>query len=120
MKRVVSFKLLLAGTFFLALTVSAADFSKDIQPIFARHCYECHGAEKQKGKLRLDERNSAMRAGKDAIIISGKAAQSELYRRVTLPKGHEDIMPNRGEPLSKAETDLIRDWINQGAVWPEN
>ncbi|MEO5803047.1 MAG: PSD1 and planctomycete cytochrome C domain-containing protein [Verrucomicrobiota bacterium] len=92
---------------------------RDIQPIFARHCYECHGAEKQKGKLRLDERSSAHLVGKDAIIVSGKASQSELYRRVTLPKGDDDIMPNRGEPLSKAETDLIQEWINQGAIWPE-
>ena len=98
----------------------AADFARDVQPIFARHCLECHGSEKQKGKLRLDERDSALRVGDGAIIVPGKADQSELYRRITLPKGHDDIMPNRGEPLSKAETDLIRDWINQGAVWPEN
>jgi hypothetical protein len=98
----------------------AVDFGRDVQPLLAGHCYECHGAENQKGKLRLDNRGSAMRQGEGAIILPGKAAQSELYRRVTLPKGHEDIMPNRGEPLSKAQTDLIRDWINEGAVWPTN
>ena len=28
-------------------------------------------------------------------------------------------MPSKGDPLTKAQTDLIRDWINQGAIWPE-
>ena len=104
-----------------AVLVSAAvDFAKDIQPIFAGHCYECHGAEKQKGKLRLDDRSAVLSQGEKAVVVPGHADRSELYRRVTLPKGHEEIMPNRGEPLSVAQTDLLRDWINQGAIWPTN
>jgi hypothetical protein len=99
---------------------SAADFGRDIQPILARHCYECHGAEKQKGELRLDERDSALRTGEQAVIISGRPEQSELYRRITLPEGHVDTMPNRGERLNILQTDLIRDWISDGAVWPTN
>jgi hypothetical protein len=99
---------------------AAVDFANDIQPIFARHCYECHGTQKQKGNLRLDERKAVIRTGDHAVVIPGKPDQSDLYRRITLPKGHEDIMPNRGEPLTKTETDLIRDWIVQGAVWPDN
>ena len=103
-------------------SASSIDFGKDIQPIFARHCYECHGSEKQKGKLRLDDRKIVLEGQGDnpAVVIPRNAKQSELYRRITLPKGHEDIMPNRGAPLSKAEIDLIHEWINQGAIWPEN
>lgn len=98
---------------------AAVDFSRDVQPIFARHCFECHGAELQKGKLRLDRRESALPPGSD-VIVPGKAANSELFRRITLPKGHDDIMPSRGEPLSAAQIEVVRQWINQGAVWPEN
>src|SRR5262249_4378792 len=36
-----------------------------------------------------------------------------------LPKGNDDIMPNEGDPLTRAQIDLIRDWINQGATWPD-
>jgi Protein of unknown function (DUF1553)/Protein of unknown function (DUF1549)/Planctomycete cytochrome C len=103
-----------------AASGAVVDFGRDIQPILAGHCYECHGPEKQKGKLRLDNRSSTLRQGDGAIILPGNAARSELYRRVTLPKGHEDVMPNRGEPLTGPQTDLIRDWINEGAVWPTN
>jgi hypothetical protein len=96
------------------------DFKKEILPILQKSCIECHGPEKQKGKLRLDSKEAALKAGKESPVITpGDAMKSELYRRITLPAGHDDIMPNKGEPLSKAQTDLFRDWINQGAEWPE-
>jgi len=61
-----------------------------------------------------------MKGSKDGVIVvAGKADKSEMYRRITLPKGDDDIMPNEGDPLTRDQTDLIRDWINQGAEWPE-
>src|SRR5213594_3278218 len=94
------------------------DFARDVYSIFQRACFECHGPEQQKGKLRLDVREAAFKA--DGVIVKGNAAQSELYRRILLPKGHDDIMPNRGEPLAKPDTDRIKAWIDAGAVWPDN
>src|SRR5881628_3281033 len=96
------------------------DFVKQIQPILQQQCVKCHGPEKQKAKLRLDSKEAALKGGKDGVIIvAGKAEKSEMYRRITLPKGDDDIMPNEGDPLTREQTDLIHDWINQGAVWPE-
>src|SRR5919108_5711949 len=96
------------------------DFAKDIHPILQQSCVKCHGPEKQKGKLRLDSKEAAFKGGKEgAVIVAGDAAKSELYRRITLPEGDDDIMPNEGDPLTKAQTDLFREWINQGADWPE-
>ena len=92
----------------------------EIGPILSKSCIKCHGPEKQKGKLRLDSKEAALKGGKDgAIIVPGQADKSELYRRISLPAGNDDIMPNEGDPLTKAQTDLIRDWINQGAVWTD-
>src|SRR5436190_1673444 len=94
------------------------DFAKQIQPILRQNCVKCHGPEKQKGKLRLDSKEAAMKGGKDgAVIVVGDADKSEFYRRITLPKGDDDIMPNEGDPLSKEQTDLVRAWIKQGADW---
>ena len=96
------------------------DFVKDIEPLFQQNCIKCHGPEKQKGDLRLDSKAAAMKGGKDGVaIVAGQADKSDLYHRITLPAGDDDIMPSKGDPLTKAQTDLIRDWINQGAVWPE-
>jgi len=96
------------------------DFAKDVQPILQKSCIECHGPEKAKANLRLDSREALLKGGKDGVVlVPGKAAESELYRRITLPAGNDDVMPNKGDLLTKAQTDLVRDWINQGAVWPE-
>lgn len=116
--------LIVAGLAWLAQGQARAqkkvDFAKDIQPILQQSCIRCHGADKQKGKLRLDSKEAAFKGGKDGpVIVSGNAEKSEVHRRIALPKGDDDVMPNEGEPLTKAQIELIRDWINQGAVWPE-
>ncbi len=43
------------------------DFAKQIQPILRQTCVKCHGPEKQKGKLRLDSKEVAMKGGKDRL-----------------------------------------------------
>jgi hypothetical protein len=94
------------------------DFHKQIWPILESRCIECHGPDKAKGKVRLDQKDFVFKRDQP-IVVPGHAEKSDLFRLVTLPKGHDDIMPPKGEPLSKAEADLIRDWINQGAEWPD-
>ena len=103
-----------------ARAADKVDFAKDIQPILEKSCVECHGPEKPKAKLRLDIKDGALKGGKDgAVILPGEADKSEVYRRIILPADNDDVMPNKGDKLTKAQTDLIRDWINQGATWPE-
>jgi mono/diheme cytochrome c family protein len=104
-----------------AFADTKVDFVKQVQPIFEKSCIKCHGPEKQKGGLRLDQKEAALKGGKDGVAITpGDAAKSDLYRRITLPEGSDDIMPSgQNSPLTKAETDLIKDWINQGATWPD-
>jgi len=113
------------GVFALSLRLPAAetkvDFAKDIQPILQQNCVKCHGEEKQKGKLRLDGKDAALKGGKGGpALVAGNADKSEIVRRISLPKSDDDFMPSEGEPLSKAQIDLIREWINQGAVWAES
>jgi hypothetical protein len=103
----------------LAAAAGAApvDFTRDVFPILQRACFECHDAKLQKGKLRLDSRELAFK--NPETIVKGDAAKSELHRRITLPKGHDDVMPSRGEPLSKAQVGVIKAWIDAGAAWPD-
>lgn len=110
----------------LALNAATAaegkvDFVKDIQPILQQNCIKCHGAEKQKGKLRLDSNAAALKGGKGGpAFVAGDAAKSEMVRRTSLPKSDDDFMPTEGEPLPKAQLELIAKWIGEGAVWPES
>jgi len=104
----------------ISLAAANVDFTTQISPILEKSCISCHGPEKQKGHLRLDSKAAAFKGGEDGVVlIAGDAAKSDFYRRIILPEGSDDVMPNKGAVLTKAQTDLIRDWINQGAVWPE-
>ena len=115
MKRVV----VLFGALFLAGQVSAADkvdFAKQIRPIFADTCYKCHGPQKQKGKLRLDSVEAINKGGKDGKVLeAGDPDKSEIYKRIILAKDDDDVMPPEGDPLPKDKTNLIKQWIAEGA-----
>jgi uncharacterized membrane protein/mono/diheme cytochrome c family protein len=90
-----------------------------VRTILAHHCYNCHGAAKVKGSLRLDSKQAIFKGGKHGpVIIAGAPEKSELIRRIRLPKGHKDIMPSKGELLSSADINLLENWIRIGAPWP--
>jgi mono/diheme cytochrome c family protein len=46
-------------------SAGAFDFDKDIRPLLEQHCVGCHGAEKQKGKFRLDARDFLIKGGEE-------------------------------------------------------
>jgi mono/diheme cytochrome c family protein len=103
-----------------SLKSAEVDFARDIQPILEARCIQCHGPEKQKGKLRLDSKEATLAGGKDGVVIvAGDAGKSDFFRRVSLPKGNDDVMPAEGDPLTQAQIDLVKEWINQGAKWPD-
>ncbi len=103
------------------LGVSAApDFQKEVLPILQQRCIECHGPDKQKGKLRLDTVEAALKGGNDGPSYqAGDAANSVLIQRVSLPADHDDRMPPEGDPLSEAQITVLKEWIASGANWPE-
>jgi len=106
---------------FSAFAAEKIDFAQDVKPILESACLSCHGPEKPKGDLRLDTKAGAMKGGKKGVVIvPGKATDSPLYKSTTLAAGDEDIMPPKGNPLAKAQTEVLRTWIEQGATWPAN
>jgi hypothetical protein len=95
------------------------DFVRDVRPLFQRHCYACHAAEKQKGGLRLDIQSAAFAGGDTwgASIIPGDASASPLIELITT---HDDNqrMPLDAARLTDSEIQILNQWIDQGAVWP--
>lgn len=87
-----------------------------VQPILQEKCVSCHNATKQKGKLRLDEPNFIMKGGKNgAVVVTGKAEESELIKRLLLEVNEEHHMPPKGKPQpTKQEVELLKWWIAQG------
>jgi hypothetical protein len=93
------------------------DFVRDVQPILAKHCLECHGPVQQKAKLRWDDRKSVLER-KHPLVVAGKPDESEVIRLVT-SGDPDEMMPPKGERLSKDEVAMLRQWISEGATWPD-
>ena len=102
-----------------AFSQEESQLSAEARGVLAHSCTKCHGQQKQKGGLRLDTRDAAMKGGEDgAVILPGKPTESELLRRVTLAKGHEDAMPPKDGTLEAGDLETLRKWIAAGAPWP--
>ena len=96
------------------------ELNVQVRSILAHNCYKCHGSEKIKGELRLDSKKMAFKGGEDGpVIIPGNLTKSELYRRITLPANHKDVMPSKGKKLAEGDIAAIKFWIQKGAPWPE-
>lgn len=95
----------------------AAVYADVVQPLLQAKCYSCHGANKQKGKLRLDQQEYILKGGKEGKAIeAGKADESEMIKRLLLPMTDEDHMPPKEKSqLSPSEISLLHWWINTGA-----
>jgi hypothetical protein len=110
------------GQFLLAMPTAAdtVDFVRDVRPILQKHCYSCHGAEKQKNGLRFDLRSEAFKGGDSygPSIIAGDPEGSLLLQLVREEDPNQRMPLNR-EPLTAEEILTLAEWIEQGASWPE-
>jgi uncharacterized membrane protein len=89
-----------------------------VVPILKEKCYNCHNDSKQKGKLRMDSPEFLAKGGKSKAIMikAGFPQESELIRRLLLPKNDEKHMPPKEKPqLTENEIQLLQWWIEQGA-----
>src|SRR5207253_10433166 len=93
--------------------------------LLSDNCFACHGPdEKQrKAKLRLDTKEGAFKElrGGGFAIVPGKASESKLIERVTAEEPAERMPPVKsGKHLTAEQIALLRQWIDQGAVWSEH
>jgi len=96
------------------------ELNLQVRSILAHNCYNCHGAAKVKGKLRLDSKEFVMKGGENgAVLVPGSPQKSELIKRILLPRGHKEAMPNKGKGLTKDEIAILEYWIKKGAPWPD-
>ena len=105
------------------LHADGIDFQRDIQPFFAEHCLECHGADKAKGGLALTSKKAALKtleSGAVAITPGDPSLSAIIARLETTDK--DDVMP----PLKKnkrpgaGEIAKVKAWIQSGAEWSQH
>lgn len=121
-------RLTFAWSMIAAAAVVAADepidFDRDIRPILSDHCFQCHGPDEasRDSELRLDT-SHMMTAVIDGrrVVEPGDPAASELYRRISATDQAERMPPPDAErPLSAAQIESLRKWIEQGAQWQQH
>lgn len=101
------------------------DFEKEVLPILENRCTECHREAYQdargrtrrpKADLRFDGKDWILRGSGDGpVLVPGKPEESSMYTMTVLPADDLDIMPAKGDPLTKDQTETLRRWIEQGA-----
>src|SRR5688572_9856396 len=105
-----------------AAPVGKVDFTKDVRPILANHCFKCHGPDEgtRKAKLRLDVRAETLKPAKsgEVAIVAGKPDKSELVARI-FTENEDDIMPpaSAKKPLTPEQKEILKRWIAEGAEY---
>lgn len=92
-------------------------FSSLIQPILNQQCVECHGPQKHKADLRLDDLANLLKGGQDGPVVQpGRAKESSLLQRMLLPSDADGHMPPEGKPQpTLQQIALLQWWIDSGA-----
>ena len=103
----------------LAASALAVDFAQDIRPILEEHCYDCHGEDKQKSRLRLDSALGILRGGEsgEPLFVRGASGDSHIITKV-MSENPKEVMPSKGERLTAEQVATLRLWIDEGAKMP--
>lgn len=115
--------LVLAGNLLVQSAQGAdkVDFGREILPILSDNCFFCHGPDvkHREADLRLDLEASAklVHDGR-AAVVPGKAAASELVRRILSADADEQMPPPASNrKLTQGQIELLQRWIDEGGVW---
>ncbi|MFK8113501.1 MAG: PSD1 and planctomycete cytochrome C domain-containing protein [Rubripirellula sp.] len=93
------------------------DYLSQIKPLLAEKCYSCHGPLKQESGLRLDTRDAMLDAG---VVSIDDSESSDLIQRITSSDPERKMPPpHEGSAFQPDQIELIRTWISEGAVAPE-
>lgn len=88
-------------------------FERQIAPLLARHCMECHDGATRDGGLDLSTRSAALVGGDSgALLQPGDSEASLLWHLV-----ESDDMPQNRAPLSDQQKSALQRWIDAGAPW---
>lgn len=91
-------------------------FARDIAPVIASQCLDCHAGGQPSAQLGLDTFERMLAGNRNgAIIAPGKAADSQLIKKLKGEAGQR--MPLRKAPLSDETIAKFEKWISEGATF---
>ena len=97
-------------------------FNRDVRPILAEHCWQCHGPDEQarQSGLRLDIRDQALQPADSGVaaVVPNDSHRSELVRRIVADDSDIRMPPAEfNKPLSSTQIVTLKQWIAQGATY---
>lgn len=91
---------------------TAISYASDVYPILEAKCVKCHGVERVKEGLNMLTYEQLMAGSFNGpVIVPGNADESLLAQLIA-----EGEMPDRGPKVTEAELQVIKNWINAGAL----
>lgn len=105
-----------------AFSSDRISFNRDVRPILAEHCWQCHGPDEKarQSGLRLDQREEALRPADSGTpaIVPRNPEQSELVRRIAADDESDRMPPAEfNKPLTAENIETLKKWIAQGAEY---
>ncbi len=107
---------LLMGGSLLADQADEQLFRDQVAPLLVKHCFSCHNDTDQKGDFSLETRTALFESG---MLEPGDPDGSQLLQMLVGSGGKRAAMPKDQDPLAAEEVQLVREWIQAGAAWPE-
>lgn len=102
-----------------ACSKSEVSYSKDVQPVLAKYCYECHTAGKegaQASGFDMTTYESLMKGGKFGPMVKpGDAFTSALNMLVEGRANPAIRMPHGKEQMAAQDVETLKKWVNEGA-----
>lgn len=87
-------------------------FSQSVAPVLSKRCLACHNAKTAKGRYNMETYAGIVKGGESgAAVVAGKSGDSTLHSLLV-----DGSMPKDADPLSKEQIELIKKWIDTGAV----
>lgn len=95
---------------------STLNYRDDIRPIFEKHCFECHNAERSRAGLNLTSWEAAIKGSSGGPVLQpGSPDSSTLYQAITHAESVA-AMPEDAPKLPAPAIDTISRWISQGLL----
>ena len=102
---------ILAWTIFAqAKVVSMPDFNRDVAPLIAKRCLECHNERDIKGEVNLTTREGFTKGTKNGRLLLDLVTSGEM------PPEQKGL----SQKLSDDEIRLLEKWVESGAAWPSD
>jgi len=105
-----------------ALSAASDDLAEKAVALLDERCFKCHShsAGKNKGGLVMDSLAGLTTGGDGGAALVAGDPDASLFLKNILSSDPDEMMPPKGERLTKEEVSLLQTWVKSGAAWPKS